>query len=476
MRFFLSLSSGIILFYAFPPFTAGYLAFFGFIPLFASSKEDSGSNFFFGTIAGFVFYSLSFFWLYRLAGFFYLLLSLYLSLYWGLFLYLLYKLPSNGRIFTGMFIWFFLEIIVSYLLTGFPWLLLGLSQWQEPRMLKTAGFCGIYGVSCLVILINLTIFHAFRRKYFLSFLLSIVIFVAIFILPLEKTQKMICSGTLKVMVVQPNIVSEENKQPEQIFELLRKLTSQNLKGSDTVLVVWPEGSFPDIFERYPSLVRKMRDLSHRYSLNILMGTFCPAQEGVYNSAVMFNNSLLQVYNKNHLVPYGEFILGGRYAVINNIFKKTAGYLPNVNPGKQQKVFDVNGKKIAPLICFENIFPEMTRQYDKNGAEVFIVLTNDSWYGMSAGPYQHFAHNIFRAVESGKYFIQAALTGISGIVSSEGKIVKVIEEDGKKMKVQGLLFYTVPMIQGKTFYSQFGDLPLFLLGIFFIGVILCRWKN
>jgi len=470
--FFCSLS-GFILSLAFPPFGFSQVAFIGFIPMLASARENRGDNFFFGIFTGLIFYSFSFFWLYKLAGFIYLLLALYLSIYWGIFLYTLYKLPPKGRIFLGAFIWFFLEIIVSNLITGFPWLLLGLSQWQEFFLLKTARLCGIYGISFLVILANLTFVNIFKKKYFYSSVVAILIFVAIFLITPEKFYKAKPVGEINVMVVQPNIISENNVEPEQVLYLLKEMTLSNLEKEGATLVVWPEGSFSDVLEKYPALVNDIKLLCNKYSLYILMGAFSTDDTNIYNSALLFGEDELQVYNKNHLAPYGEFILGGRYSFVRNVFEKVAGYTPYITPGNELKLFSLNGHKIAPLVCFENIFPDMTRELNIKGAQVFLVITNDSWFGKSAGPYQHFAHNVMRATESGKYFIQASLTGVSGVISPEGKIVETIESDGKRIFVPGTLSFKAPLKEGKTFYSRFGEVPLFLVGIFFIGMILCR---
>jgi len=473
LRLFLSFSGGILLFFAFPPFNAGFLAFFGFIPVLISSRENDKRNFLIGAAAGFVFYSISFSWLYPLAGFLYLLLPLYLCLYWGLFLHLLFLLPAKGRIFTGAFIWFFLEIIVSNMLTGLPWLLLGLSQWQNTHMLKIAGVCGIYGISFIVILGNLALFHIFRKKNAVSFFFSLLVFVLVFVFPYERLDSTMDSGRLDVMIVQPGVISKESRNPGEILNAVKNLTEKNIKIGNPSLVIWPEGSFPDILSDYPGFMKDIEVFCRKFSVSLIMGTFVNEGNELYNSAIMFGHDGLQVYRKNHLVPYGEFILGGNWRFIRDIFEKTAGYIPNIKHGDEQKMFYMNGVKIAPLICFENIFPGMTKNSSKRKAEVFVVITNDSWYGTFSGPFQHFAHNALRAAESGRYFLQASLAGISGAVSPSGKILGAVEKEGRKLFVEGVVFTGIPLKKGSTFYSEHGDLALFIIAVLFTGVILCR---
>lgn len=477
LRLLLSLSSGVALIFAFPPFDFWPLAFIGFIPLLFSSSESSKQNFFLGAAAGFVFYSVSFFWLFNLAGYFYLLLSLYLSLFWGLFLSLLFLLPSKGRIFTGAFIWFFMEIIVSQLFTGFPWLLLGLSQWQNYHLLKIAAVFGIYGISFSIVLANLVLFHLFRKKYLLSTFAAAVTFALIVVVPAGISRKTEFVGTIDAMVVQPNVISAQQREAKEVFSVLKELTLENLKIYEPDIIIWPEGSFSADIGRHPHLLNDIKLLSQKHRCGILLGTFSRAENNLfYNSALLVEPETVRLYNKNRLAPYGEFIPGGRNRVVRDIFENKAGYIPAIKHGDKSEVFIMDGSAVAPLICFENIFPGMVRKLNGRGAELFIVITNDSWFGRFLGPYQHFAHNTLRAAESGKYFVQCSLTGISGVISPEGRVIKTVKKQESEIFVAGSLFFSVPLIKGETLYSKFGDVPLFLAAVLFTGAILCGKQN
>ncbi len=471
-----SIAGGVLLSYAFPPFDRWPIAFFALVPLLYSASGNSLRNFLFGTAAGFFFYAFSFSWLYNVAGPVYLLLALYLSLFWGLFLYLVFSLPEKGRIFTAASVWFLLEIIVSNLLTGFPWLLLGLSQWKNAAVLKIAGLSGIYGISFLVVLANFAVFYSFRKKHLLSWLSALAVLAAGFLLPAGifygKTNR---TGTLSVMVVQPNLNSAEGRSVYSDLNNTGLMTIENLKDKKPDIVIWPESIFPDDIGAEPEIIEGLKALSAEHGFALILGTFTSSQGDYYNSALLVEGDKISVYRKNHLVPYGEFILGGRFRIIRNIFEKIAGYVPYEKHGSELAVFAAKGAGVAPLICFENIFPEMTRSLVLEEAEIFTVITNDSWFGMSAGPYQHFAHNALRAAESGKYFVQCSITGISGVVSPSGISESVVEKNGKKLFVEGVLFYDVPLIQGKTPYARAGDIPLFILSLILTGAVLCRQK-
>ncbi|MCM8804819.1 MAG: hypothetical protein NC833_06160, partial [Candidatus Omnitrophica bacterium] len=151
LNLFFCVLSSLLLYFSFPPFKFWYFSFFSFIPIFINCKNKSFSNFFYGLFSGLIFYSLSLYWLKTVAGLIYLLLGFYLSIYWAIFLYLIFSFDIKKIIFIGSCVWAFLEVIISNFLTGFPWLLLGLSQYSNPYILKIAKFIGIYGVSFLII-------------------------------------------------------------------------------------------------------------------------------------------------------------------------------------------------------------------------------------------------------------------------------------------------------------------------------------
>jgi len=474
-----SIATGIILSFAFPPSATWQIAFLAMIPLLISAGEDSWRNLLSGITAGFVFYVIVLSWLYNVAGPIYLLLALYLSVYWGVFLYLVFALPEKGRIFTAAFVWCLLEIIMSGLLTGFPWLLLGVSQWQNGRILKIAGLCGTYGISFVIVLVNLTVFYAFRKRYVVSFFVSAIVLIGICFLPGQAVYHRISStGSLNIMVIQPDIDASIEENPYTTLKVVEAVMFENMeKDRRPDIVIWPEGSFPDNIDEYSDVLDGLKTLCKENDFRLILGTFTGTEKAVYNSSLLVGGDSIQVYRKNRLVPYGEFILGGRCRVIRNIYEKIAEYIPVTIPGRELTLFTLGGnKKIAPLICFENVFPDMAGGYVREGGELFVVITNDSWFGRSAGPCQHFAHNALRAAETGRYFVQGSLSGISGVVSPAGVVENTIRQNGEELFVKGALYAAVPLVCGETFYSQTGDIPLFILSVIFTGVILCRHRR
>jgi len=473
-KVFVCLISSILLFFSFPPFGFWYFAFFSFIPLFLICEEKRFINFFYGLLSGFMFYSISLYWLKNVAGPVYLLLPLYLSFYWAIFLYLIFSFNSEKIILLGSCIWFFIEILISNILTGFPWLLIGLSQYNNQYILKFAKFSGIYGISFLLMGFNLFLYTILTKKLSIQnlfFLLTVSVFFLISRFPEKKNLK----GEINVLLFQPNftpknISLEENK--EIITRLLKEIKYKNLD-----LIVFPEGTFQGNLFENNDLIKLLKKTSNKNNCGILIGTFTESSGNFYNSGVLINGEKIDVYNKIKLVPYGEFILGKRFKFVRNIFLKIAGYEPNLKNGSEFKVFKYRDIKFSSLICYENIFPQIVENFSNNGPDFFIVITNDSWFGKSIGPYQHFYHNVFRSIENGRYFLQSGLTGITGIVNPEGKVEKILKKNGESLFIDGFLFIPLKIYTSETFYYRYGIFPLSLFCLILTGLLICRnWKE
>jgi apolipoprotein N-acyltransferase len=193
---------------------------------------------------------------------------------------------------------------------------------------------------------------------------------------------------------------------------------------------------------------------------------------MYNVACFIAGGEVSYHAKLHLVPYGEFLPGRRFRAVRAVYRRASPMIPETTPGSEYTLFPLGGAKFAALICFENLFPELAAEYAARGAEFFVTLTNDSWYGDSPGPRQHFAHNAFRAIETGRYVIQVATSGVTGIVSPDGRVT-LLEENGRNVCTAGVLRGTVTPLRTRTVYGILGDLPLMLALLLLTGGVLCR---
>jgi len=468
-KFFLlfvgSVVSGLIFALSFPPFNLCYIGWVGLLPAILISYKFKKLSFLIGFLSGLSFYVFLLSWLYTVSSFFYLLLCVYLSIYWGIFFYLVSKFDYNP--FVAASIWFFMEILIENLLTGFPWLTFSLSQTTNHYIWKLPQFIGSKGISFSLVFFNFFLLSIFLKK-FKVFTLSLCFLIISFLFVYFYNPKVKKSGSIKIMLVQPDVKTSEIKNPETPLKILTEITLKNIKKFKPDIIIWPEGSYPDNILVEKKIIKKLKYICGKYKFSLILGTFRNEKNKFYNTALFLNKRKIEFYDKTHLVPYGEFIPGGRLKLIKEIFIRYAGYSPEIERGKEIKTFNYRGVKISPLICYENIFPDITNKMVKKEGEVFVVITNDSWFGGSAGPYQHFYHNVLRCMENGRYFIQCALSGVSGIVSEKGEIVDKINLNEK-----GFLVFNVPLFSTTTFYVKHGDFPLFIFSLFITGVYLCR---
>jgi apolipoprotein N-acyltransferase len=189
------------------------------------------------------------------------------------------------------------------------------------------------------------------------------------------------------------------------------------------------------------------------------------ERDAFNSLLAFGpeGKLVALYDKIHLVPFGEYLpfqsvlenLG-----LQNLTRQRGGFKPGPKPRQLMEIPRL--PPVAPLICYEAIFPNETVQ-TKQRPGLLLVVTNDGWFGNSTGPYQHFHQARIRAVEQGLPLIRAANNGISGVIDPEGRIVQFIE-----LNKRASIDVSIPQMRLPTFFAQFGDYIFWLNLIAFAG--------
>jgi len=189
--------------------------------------------------------------------------------------------------------------------------------------------------------------------------------------------------------------------------------------------------------------------------NFLIGS--PSVESTKDEIYIFNRAFMLdqfsaikgTYDKTHLVPFGEYVPFGKYLKFLGKLTQQAG---NFSVGKKDfKPLIFKDKQTGVLICFEILFPSISRKFVKNGADILTTITNDAWFGYSSAPLQHFSIGVFRAVENRRSFARAANTGISGFIDPKGKIIQTTKlfEDRK-------VFSFASIIKDKSVYTKYGD--------------------
>jgi len=391
------------------------------------------------------------------------LLSGYIALYFGIFAGLKEKFLNWGpgilKIALCGALWGSLEYIRNGLFGGFPWGLVGYSQWKVVPVIQFSEITGVYGVSVLILMVNLMIYRVIRERNIkiVSLLLCLFPLGMNFFL-LSRAKRISLEDPIPVTLLQGNVDQYKKWSQDFVSEILLTYDTLLKKGNrerevpsdENRLIVWPETSVPGWVPNEQWLVEWIQEKISQYPATHLIGAVSKIDDKNFNSAFLFseNGKVLGRYDKMHLVPFGEFVpikslLGKWIPVLND--------LGGFDSGEKSRLLQLPKASVGVSICYEAIFSNLIRKQVKQGAELLINMTNDGWYLDTAAPEQHFSMNVFRAVENRRNFIRAANTGISGFISPIGKLLKLT-----RLNEEAVLNASVNPIQKMTFYSLYGD--------------------
>jgi len=489
----------------FPRFNLDILAWFALIPLFFLIQGQPLLRVTaFGFWSGMVFYFFGLRWVTNtivnygnlpviVSYLVLLLLAAYLSLYMALFCHLL-KRWSRGNplyfIFLAPGLWTALEYLrSSHSEFGFSWLGLGYSQSGNLPVIQMAKITGVYGVSSLIVFINACLYHALTtwltgkrsaqdKKQVAGGLGLALVTLALWIgygqAVLEKWKNTASTGKpLKVGLAQGNIAQHVKWNPlyqNRVVETYRKLSLTAAK-SRPGLIVWPEAAIPFYYSLDKKNSTLIKNIVETTKIPLLLGSpygeFKSQKRVLYNSAYLIgaNGETIGRYDKIHLVPFGEFV---PFKKLLWFVSKMVEGIGEFGRGEGDRVFDLNGTKLAVSICYEITFPDLVRRPILHGAEFLVNITNDAWFGKSAASYQHMDMAALRAVENRVAIVRAANTGISGTIDPTGAI-----RQATKLFTEDIVITEIRLHKGeKTFYTRHGDLfsqgCLLLVGLFGLG--------
>lgn len=484
----LSCISGLLLTASFPKVGMSWLAYISLVPMMlAVGHVNSKTGFRYGFMAGMVHYLSLMYWLvHTLVEFGHLptlaawgvlmLFTAYLALYPALFavsfIYFL-KYPPYGYMMPP-FVWVGLEYVRSFLMTGFPWELLGYSQHASLTIIQIADMAGVYGVSFLIVTVNLTLYLIFQyisgrnsanrqryRRYAItaSFICAILVIhvLAYGQWQMHRTQeRMESAQRLKIAVIQGNIDQGVKWKPDhQISSLEKYLGLSNLTKPDHPdLIVWPETAAPFYFLHdiglTDRLIRGIKDTGAGFLIGSPFVIPDKTDYKYYNSAFVIepDGNITGRYDKAHLVPFGEYVPLQKWLPFIGKMVEAVG---DFQTGEAGRVLLYKNNRLGVLICYEQIFPALSRHMARNGAEMLVSMTNDAWYGRTGAPYQHFSMAVFRAVENRRPIVRAANTGISGFIDPTGKILSATD-----IYTDAAVSQTVTLMTIQSLYTRFGD--------------------
>jgi len=484
---FLSVASGIFSILIFPKPELSLLAWFCLVPLTISIYQEpkSGPAFFFGFLTGFVFFIGVCYWITDVlksygglgwSGAFalFLLLVTYLSLFFALFSLLFSRisffLPTHC-FYLSPFFWVTAEYLRGHLLTGFPWCLLGYALVDYVNLAQVSTVLGIYGMSFAAVIVNSLVASVFLTPakvaiYRLAVVFLLLVGTAIFF---SWRKEELSKAKQEVRIVQTNISPEQSWNRESKVVLLNELSDLSTWGNKdrkpfdepkTIpIIVWPETPAPFYFNHDPEFSQRMRNLARISARYLLFGfvdfkasnTRPNNQRDPYNSVALLapSGQAISQYDKIHLVPFGEYV---PYASFFFFIDKISTEAGNFKAGTRLVVPFVGGEgKLGTFVCYEAIFPDLVRRFASEGANVFVNVTNDGWFGNSAAPFQHLNMARFRAIENQRYLLRAANTGISAIIDPYGRV------KGKtSLNVRTVLDSTFELENTLTLYTRYGD--------------------
>ena len=524
----LAIASGVFMGVAFPPLPLYYFLFVGLIPYLSVIERKNGLGEINRTtyLFAFVFNLITLYWVgsWTPNADKFLMISGVALLFFNPIVFLipstLYyytKKMFNGRIALYLLPFFWASYEYAYTVTEFrfPWLTLGNGLPYAKSFIQIADIIGVYGLTFLIIVVNVFLYLGVKRYLNEKRLDYKYVFIAflIFLIPLIYGHLKIknyepSDRILKVGLIQPNF-DPTNKWSggsiEEQLQIYLELSEKTIR-KGAKLVVWPETALPVYLlspgnERIANKIKRFCDSNKVFIMTGIPDVvFYPDSSAAppdakktrsgksfytsYNSIALFSprEKDVQTYHKILLVPFGERVpLVDVIPFLGDLIKWEVG-LSGWNVGREQKDFQLQGISLnnfiaekdtvtaAGIVCIESIYPDFVSAFVKSGAEFIAVVTNDSWYGDSSGPYQHKEISVLRAVENGRSVVRAANGGISCLINSLGftvKETKMFERDAITVKV--------PLRNETTFYTEhpllfpvsFSLVSLWIIGLFFL---------
>ncbi len=395
----------------------------------------------------------------------------------GGFLFLFYRILAKGKLLqsnpilrplTFAALWVVFEFSSTLGWTGVPWGRLALGQVKMLPMLQSASLFGSYFVSFLIVLVNALLAYAIlapkRRVCSVAMALSLLFANLGYGLIAQNTMQRTDGEQVDVAVIQGNINSHEKWSGDSyIIKQAYGPQTEAAAAEGAQLIVWPESTFPQVINQNQNIRNFITDLAKTTQSTMLVGASW-YDNGSYNVVVQIDpNGKMQenFYAKRHLVPFGE------YVPMRDVIMTLIPPLANISmldsdviPGEGSELFDTEWGKIGALICFDSIYEQLTIDSVRDGAELLIISSNDSWFYDSVGVYMHRAQAQLRAVESGRYVVRAANTGISAVIAPNGELMAEIDP-----LVQGYAVESVAMRSQNTLYTIVGNLFVYLCALF-----------
>ena len=469
--------SGVLLWLSLPPADLGPLGFVALVPLLwalRGSRAKRGAQL--GLAFGLSFYGPLLSWLIPVSvlGWSALVLGVaaFLAIFGALVAVLWHdRAPLRTALAVGA-AWAGVEWLRSiWPFGGWSWVSLGSTQHDNPFLLPLAGVVGALGLGFLLASVNALLLLALLRVPRRAAMVPAGVALAIVALPALVPAPRAEGPPIDVAAVQGNVPLEIGTASRIIEDHLvaenHARLHRSLAGDPPDLVIWPENALDRDPARDTVLGPLVQDAVRETAVPALIGTIVDELDGrLLNQSVLYTPGaeVAGRYTKNHLLPFGEFVpFRDALEWIPDIQRVRTDLSPGTGPGR----FELGDLRFAAIICFENAFPDLVRDFVRPDDQFLVVSTNNSTFGVSAAPEQHVVLSEMRAVESGRWVMHAALSGTSAVISPAGEVV-----DRTPLYEPAVLRHRIAAASGSTIYDRIGGwLPLtflVLLGVVYLA--------
>lgn len=517
-RYFLAALAGFGLATAFPKFDfAGAAWAAPALILACAYRTDARTAFRIGYVAGLAFYLSTLYWLlhipvtaFPIFGWF--AMSAFLALYLATWVWLLASRLGRGGwlrrsawTLAGAAAWVALEMIRARFLSGFPWNNIGTSQWGMLPLIQIAAVTGVYGVSFIVVWFSLAVYsgvlamfrHPTARYVWMSeIMLPLIVLLILFVTGMSRLRSGSAeTETLRITFIQPAIPQTmiwDSGENTNRFRQLMELTAQALT-NETDLLLWPEAALPEF---NVATFAAITNLIQTHHVEMIFGADDAKEKAnptpgdrydSYNAAFHFrpDGSLGGIYHKRHLVMFGEYIpLVQALPFVKWFTPITGGFTPGERvthfrlerwgehrrePFANPAATNTDGSpgvsphriKVSTLICFEDTFAHLVREYVDDDTDFLVNLTNNGWFGESASQWQHAASAALRAVENGVPLLRCCNNGVTCWIDARGQVREIFRDQRGSEYGAGYVTWEIPILapgekRPRTFYNQHGD--------------------
>jgi apolipoprotein N-acyltransferase len=477
LRIALAITSGVLFALAFPNYALGWLIFFALLPLFVALARARGGweAFFLGWVSQTTAWLLMVPWVVRVMSHYgglpyitgvliFVAMCLYLGLYGGVFGALVRRIDPGARFSRWLLVplaWAAVEYARTYLLSGFPWNLVAAAIVDYTPLVQFDRVAGPYALGVLILLPStLAAWWIVARprginRIIVTASVAIVCFVwwATGLIAAKLIERPTAAQPSVAALLQPNISQEmrwDDANLVAIFQRMMAMTDDALNHGAQV-VIWPESTVPLSYARTDFYRDAIESVSRERHVDVILGSVAEDPSDatkMWNAAFLVSDGkTIGHYDKIHLVPFGEYVplrkmLFFAHKLVRAVGEFEFGTRDTPLAGRF---------RYGPAICYEVVFPQIPRTQVIHGANVLVTITNDAWYDGTSAPRQHLNQARLRAVESDRYLLRAATTGISAFVTPTGRIVEELA-----MNRQGTIYARFEVRSTETAYVRFGD--------------------